>query len=234
MFEAVKPNRVFQEVVEQIQNAILSGKIAPGEKLPPERELKESFGVSRGTLREAFRVLEQKGLIDIQLGAAGGAMVRKITTGLVTDSLSLLLRNQQVPVDQLQEFRMDIESNIAQLAAERAADADIRELNTILEGARKSLDEELGWEAYVEADAAFHMALARISGNTVYAFIQCAIHENINLYYAEYLEHEERELRIHLQDLEALAKAVADHDATAARKTMICHLRRLGCTNKQG
>lgn len=230
MFKAVKSNRIFQDVVDQIQDAILSGQIAPGEKLPPERELKETFSVSRGTLREALRVLEQKGLIVIQLGAGGGAIVREITAGLVTDSLSLLLRNQHVPIDQLQEFRKDIECNIARLAAERSTDADVRDLQAILTKAQTSLEERHGWEAYVDADAKLHLTLARISGNTVYACIQRAIHENINLYYAEYLEHEEVELRNHLKDLKGVVEAVGNHDGDAAEAIMTTHLCRLGLT----
>ncbi len=227
MFATVKTNRVYQEVVDQVQGAILNGELNPGEKLPPERELKQQFGVSRGALREALRVLEQKGLIDIQLGAGGGAIVREITAELVTDSLSLLLRNQQVPVDQLQEFRMDIESNIARLAAARATVEDVQHLRVILQEAKSSLDDRKGWEAYVEADAHLHMALAGITGNTVYAFIQRAIHENINLYYAEFLERDESELRKHYMDLCALVDAVADGDAEAACQFMRVHLERL-------
>lgn len=228
MFSAVKTNRIYRDVVEQIQNAILDRKLAPGEKLPPERELKEMFGISRGALREALRVLEQKGLIDIQLGAGGGAVVREITAELVTDSLSLLLRNQRVPLEHLQEFRKDIECNIARLAAERAGASDMEELGSILEDAKACLDEHRGWEAYVDADARLHMALARITGNTVYAYIQKAIHENINLYYVESLEQEERELRKHYKDLSILVDAVADGDGETAGKTMLRHLCRLG------
>ena len=75
MFKKAKQTRVFQDVVEQVQDAILNGKLKPGSKLPPERALKDMFNTSRGTLREALRVLEQKGLIDIKLGVAGGAKI---------------------------------------------------------------------------------------------------------------------------------------------------------------
>jgi len=91
MFKKAKQNRVFQDVVEQIQDAILSGELEPGAKLPAERELKEMFNTSRGTLREALRVLEQKGLIQIKLGVAGGAIVKQIDTDPMAESLATSL-----------------------------------------------------------------------------------------------------------------------------------------------
>lgn len=228
MFKIVKPSRIFQDVVEQIEDAIVNGTLVPGEKLPPERELKETFSISRGTLREALRVLEQKRLIDIQLGAGGGAIVREITSEPMTDSLSLLLRSQKIPLDDLKEFRMDMEGNIARLAAERASAEDVEALREILASATECLDSHAGWEAYVQADARLHMRLAQITGNPIYAYIQTAIHENINLYYAEFLEHEERVLREHYKDLCSLVEAVATGDGTEAFEQMQHHLGRLG------
>ena len=72
MFRAAKQSRIFQDIVDQIQEAILDGRFKAGDMLPSERELKEMFQTSRGTLREALRVLEQKGLIEIKLGVGGG------------------------------------------------------------------------------------------------------------------------------------------------------------------
>ena len=228
MFKQVKQNRIFQDVVEQIQNAIIGGQLVAGEKLPPERELKETFAISRGTLREALRVLEQKRLIDIQLGAGGGAIVREVTPEVIVDGLSLLVRSQKVPLESLKEFRMDIEGNIARLAAERASAEDVAGLRDILERAKDSLDRHEGWEAYVDADARLHMTLARITGNTIYAYIQTAIHENINRYYAEFLEHEEAVLREHYKDLCKIVDAVAQGDGGTAFDKMRLHLNRLG------
>ena len=76
LFRAAKQNRIFQDVVEQIQEAIIEGHLKVGDRLPPERELKEMLQTSRSTLREALRVLEQKGLIEIKLGMGGGAVVK--------------------------------------------------------------------------------------------------------------------------------------------------------------
>src|SRR5690242_3941549 len=80
MFKQVKQNKAYQDVVVQIQEAIIAGSIKPGSQLPAERELKEQFGISRGTLREALRVLEQKGLIEIRTGVAGGSIVREVNS----------------------------------------------------------------------------------------------------------------------------------------------------------
>ena len=78
LFRAAKQNRIFQDVVEQIQEAIIEGHLKVGDRLPPERELKEMLQTSRSTLREALRVLEQKGLIEIKLGMGGGAVVKTL------------------------------------------------------------------------------------------------------------------------------------------------------------
>lgn len=228
MFKQVKQNRIFQDVVEQVEDAIISGQLAAGEKLPSERDLKETFAISRGTLREALRVLEQKRLIDIQLGASGGAIVREVTSEVMVDGLSLLVRSQKIPLKHLQEFRMDIEGNIARLAAERASSEDIAGLRDILTEAKGGLDRHEQWETYVAADAKFHMTLAQISGNSVYEYIQTGIHENINRYYADYLEHEESALREHYGDLSTIADAVAAGDGEKACVAMRLHLGRLG------
>ncbi|MCA1793321.1 MAG: GntR family transcriptional regulator [Desulfobacteraceae bacterium] len=116
MFKRAKQNRVFQDVVEQVQDAIVTKKLAPGTRLPAERELKEMFNTSRGTLREALRVLEQKGLIEIKLGVTGGAIVKRIDTEPIMESLALLIRSGEVSLEHLSEFRIKIEGSLVELA----------------------------------------------------------------------------------------------------------------------
>ena len=119
LFRKAKQNRIFQDVVEQIQDVILDGKIKPGERLPSERELGEMLGTSRGTLREALRILEQKGLIEIRLGVNGGAIVKETNWEQMSETLALLIRSQSVALEHLAEFREGVEGIIASLAAER-------------------------------------------------------------------------------------------------------------------
>ena len=228
MFQKAKQSRVFQDVVDQIQEAILSGKIAAGEKLPAERELKETFNTSRGTLREALRVLEQKGLIEIRLGAGGGAVVKNVTPDSITESLALLIRSRQVPLEDLREFREGVEGNIAALAAQRRTAEDIRTLRTLLAEVRRTLDRGEGWEGFTTGDTKVHMALAKISGNTVYGFIQTSIHDNIHRYYARYPARDAEEIEAHYQDLCEIVDAVEEGRPDMATAIMRKHLGRLG------
>ena len=92
MFRKTPHNRIFQDLVGQIQEAILDGRLQPGDKLPSQRELVAMFQTSRASIREALRVLEQKGLIEVKLGVSGGAVVRNAGTGPITESLKLLLQ----------------------------------------------------------------------------------------------------------------------------------------------
>ncbi len=88
-FKKSKPTRIFQDVVDQIQRAIIDGSLKPGDVLPSEMKLKEMFSTSRGTIREALRILEQKGLVDIKTGVGGGAIIKTVDTEKIAEGLDL-------------------------------------------------------------------------------------------------------------------------------------------------
>ena len=195
MFRAASQNRVFQDVVKQIQEAILEGKLSTGDVLPAERELKQMFNTSRGTLREALRVLEERGLIEIKLGVHGGAIVRGVNADQVTRTLARMIRSQQVSLNHLAEFREGVEGNVASLAAQHATPEDIQRLQNLVEEARGHVFQEPpDRNAFIEVDKRFHQELARIGGNPVYIFIMETIHENIHRYYDRYLSMKRHEL----------------------------------------
>jgi len=141
MFREAKQN--ISDVVEQIQEAILQGTLKPGDKLPPERKLKEMFGASRGTLREALRILEQKGFVTIRTGVAGGAVVNALTTDQITESLDLLIRYQKVSLRDLAEFRVGVEGMVAGLAVERAKREEIQYLKLLLTGVEAHIEDRI-------------------------------------------------------------------------------------------
>jgi GntR family transcriptional repressor for pyruvate dehydrogenase complex len=228
MFRAARQNRIFQDVVDQIQEAILGGTLKPGDMLPPERELKETFAISRGTLREALRVLEQKGLIEIRLGVNGGAVVTaEDTTGQFSDSLDLLIRFQKISLTHLAEFREGVEGTVAALAADRADKDDIRELEALLKTARAYVDQgAVGWVDFLSVDQQVHQELARITNNPIYIFINKMVHDNIQRYYDDFLPPDEKRLTENYQDLCNIVELVKQGKAADVRLLAQKHVRR--------
>jgi len=227
MFKQVKQNRAYQDVVEQIQEAIMEGTLKPGSMLPAERELKEQFGISRGTLREALRVLEQKGLIEIRTGVAGGSIIREVNSEKLSENLGLLIRNRAVSLRDLAEFREGMEGGVAALAAQRGGEQDIAALQGMLAVAQGHLKEgRKGWDAFVRTDEQIHMALARMSGNPLFITVLTSVYHNIHTYYENYLPWNNALLQENFNDLCCIVAAVSERDAERARETAQGHVRR--------
>ncbi len=226
-FRAARQNRIFQDIVEQIQEAILGGEYQPGDVLPPERDLKETFQTSRGTLREALRVLEQKGLIEIRLGVRGGAFVKGAITKPMTDSLGLMLQYRKISLSHLNEFRADVEGFATALAAERADEKAIGKLDELLTQAAEEMKKgKEGWLDFLEIDKQFHKELAKISGNPIYIFMHNVIHSNIQSYYDEFLPLDEDIIKENYRDLSEIVSAIKHKDADQARSLVQSHVRR--------
>lgn len=229
MFKKAKQNRVFQDVVEQIQNAIISGKLEPGSKLPAERELKDMFNTSRGTLREALRVLEQKGLIEIKLGVAGGAIIKRIDAGTMIESLALLIRSGEVSLEHLAEFRIKTEGSLVELASSRATKQDIRELEKLFNAA-KTFYEENDWENFLKIDEKLHTYIGTMTQNPVFQFVQKTIHDNIHMHCSEYLPMDRERTLENLTDFEKLIAAMKAGDGKAASAIIMDHVKRFSDT----
>jgi len=227
VFKPAKQNRIYQDVVEQIQEAILEGTLQVGTQLPPERKLIEMFGVSRGTLREALRVLEQKGMIEIKTGVSGGSTIKGVSTDQMSESLALLIRYRKVSLEQLAEFREGVEGLVAALAAERAGDEDVRRLQELLKQAGEHLQSGAAmWDAFIRTDEEIHLALAEISANQIYISVLRTIYDNIHTYYENYLAKDEPFLVENYQDLQEMVAAVAAHDSEAALRLTRGHVRK--------
>lgn len=222
LFRTAKQNRIFQDVVEQIQDAIMDGRLKVGERLPAERELKEMLQTSRSTLREALRVLEQKGLIKIKLGMGGGAIVKAVSSDKISESLDLLIRSQRVSLNHIAEFRERVEGSVAAIAAQRATDAHIKKLKELIKAARACIQAE----DFLLADKAFHLYVAEITGNPLYISMLKIIHDNIKRYYDEFLSMKEREMEENLVDLENIVAAIEVGDASKASDLVRSHVRR--------
>lgn len=226
MFKKTGHNRVFQNLVTQIEKAILSGKLKPGDKLPAQRDLIEKFQTSRASLREALRVLEHKGLIEVKLGVSGGAIVKEISTETITEDLSFLMQHKKVSFDQLAEFRTGVEGCVAALAAQRATRDDIKRLEELLGEARAHLESwETRWEEFFQVDLNIHIMLADISNNPVYTAVLQMVHENIlEMYYFT----DQKQLEENYRDLCSIVEAVSQGDAEQARRAAQDHI--MQCT----
>ena len=160
-FEAIRRNKVYEEVARQIERLILK-KLQPGDKLPSERELAETLGVSRGSIRDAIRSLELLCLVEPRQGA--GTIVREVTADALVNPLANMLVRQREQVVELMDLRKVLEPPLAGRAATHASSEEISELEEILERQEAKLNK--GNLAIAE-DSDFHYTVALASGNTV-------------------------------------------------------------------
>ncbi|MEA2244529.1 MAG: GntR family transcriptional regulator, transcriptional repressor for pyruvate dehydrogenase complex, partial [Solirubrobacteraceae bacterium] len=142
-FDKVRRIRSFDDVLEQLREAILSGRVRPGERLPNERQLCETFGVGRPTLREALRSLEAVGMIEVRPGKGGGSYAVTPSASILGDALAALVNLRGASLEDLAEFRVDFEGENASWAARRADAGDIGTLEAIVAEARAARTVEL-------------------------------------------------------------------------------------------
>jgi GntR family transcriptional repressor for pyruvate dehydrogenase complex len=159
--ETVRKSKVYEEVAKQLERMILS-KLRPGDKLPSERELAETLGVSRSSIRDAIRSLELVGLVEPRQGA--GTVVKEISSDVLVNPLASVLRHKLELVSELLDFRLMLEPPLAARAATHASDEEIGEMEDILRRQEAKLARE---ELAVEEDSEFHYSVAMASGNSV-------------------------------------------------------------------
>src|SRR5712664_634748 len=129
-FRRIRTQRAFEEIAEQIRGELVSRRLRAGDRLPAERALAEQFGVSRNTLREALRSLENSGLLRLQKGATGGAFVRESTGDAVITGLRDMFHLGAIQPEHLTEARVWVESIVVGAACDRATVEDIDALKT--------------------------------------------------------------------------------------------------------
>ncbi|GBC62336.1 FadR family transcriptional regulator [Desulfonema ishimotonii] len=224
----LKPTRIFQCVVDQIQTAILDGTLRPGDVLPPEMKLKEMFDTSRGTIREALRVLEQKGLVNIRTGVGGGAIVKAPDTDKVSESLSLFVQTRSVSHHRLAEFREGVEGIVTALAADRATEKDIRRLRKILSQARTLLEKDsTDWKNFTRLDVQLHIAVAEIADNPVFVAALKMVHDNIMGSCERFsISFSAESLGENYRDLCNIVDAISEGDASRAKRLAREHVRK--------
>ncbi len=161
LYRAVKTSRLFEQIVQQVEDSILQGQLKPGDQLPAERDLAQRFGVSRTAVREAVKTLREKGLVEAYSGR--GTFVTNGTSQAMRQSLDLMIRiNPQEGSANLAELRLVLEPEIAGLAATRIEEQLLTTMREAVAVMSRNLHDP---DAYVEADLDFHLALAEAAGN---------------------------------------------------------------------
>jgi GntR family transcriptional repressor for pyruvate dehydrogenase complex len=161
VYKVVRTSRLYEQIVQQIEESVLNGTLKPGDQLPAERELAQRLGVSRTAVREAVKALREKGLVEAYSGR--GTFVTDGTTQAARQSFDLMVKiGQQEGAPHLAELRLILEPGIAALAAVRAKEEDLTALRETVAVMDRAQDDP---EAYIEADLDFHLALAETVAN---------------------------------------------------------------------
>lgn len=222
MYKTVRSARLYEQIVQQIEESILNGALKPGDQLPAERDLAQRFGVSRTAVREAVKALREKGLVEAFSGR--GTFITDGTTQAVKQSLDLHARIAQPEGSiQLVEVREILEPEIAALAAARAEAQHI----AMMKDAVEVMDDSSGdVDAFIEADLDFHLALAEAAANPL---ILSLIDSIVGLLREQrtrtfYVDGGPQRGQYHHK---RILKAVEDRDPEAARNAMRAHLKQV-------
>ncbi|GFE62721.1 FadR/GntR family transcriptional regulator [Geobacter sp. AOG2] len=221
-FQPIKPKKVSAQIAEQIRSSILSGEFSPGDKLPPERELAEMFGVSRPSVREALNILSSSGLVMSYQG--GGTVVLSLVETSGGNPLSELIRSEQERALDVIEVRKGMESWTAFYAAERALPEDIRRMEEIIGGMERNLD---GLKPSEDLDANLHIVIARATHNIVWLHLMQSLFDAMKefqqtVWRAVYLTSEDHHLLFNHH--RRIFQAIKARDAEGAREAMNAHL----------
>lgn len=210
------------DIARQLLSQLLSGRIAPGTRLPSERRLAESLQVGRSTIREALKALDVLGIIEVRQG--DGTYLRQSTSDLLPQAIEWGLMLGQPQVLDLIEARRHIEMSIAELAAERATDDDIAALRKHLTEMCEAGDDDA---AFVEADVAFHLVLARAAGNSVLNDILVSIRSLLRVWIRRAIN-EAGETRSTIDEHTAILAAILARSPRGAAEAMRAHLEGAG------
>ena len=197
---------------------IAEGRLKGGDRLPPERDLAETFVVSRTSVREALRALESLGLVEIRAGE--GTFVRQVSIDALIEPLALLMVSQRESIGELFEARRLLEPAIAALAARRATRDEIVEMERILEDQAK---EVAAGRTGMLQDTALHAAIANSAHNRAITRIVNALMDLLTQSREESLHMPGRPTRSH-QDHRRILAAVQRRDEVAAHRAMLDHL----------
>jgi GntR family transcriptional repressor for pyruvate dehydrogenase complex len=219
MLKAVRKKRAYEDIVKQIRNLIERGRLKRGDQLPTERELSETFKVSRATVREAIFSLETMKLVDRRQG--DGTYVIASTEEALVQPLAASLFHERDDVIDIFSLRKIIEPEVAELASQNRTPGEIGELEGILREQEKGVT---NGKNPIQTDSEFHHLLARMAKNRVLERLLFALVDLLGQTREKYLQTEERKEKS-LQGHRNILTAIKNGNGTAARQAMRQHLQ---------
>jgi GntR family transcriptional repressor for pyruvate dehydrogenase complex len=223
LFSRVSVGRISEIIVDQIRLLMRQGQLKPGDRLPPERHLCERFGVSRVTVREALRMLESSGLVEIRVGARGGAFVTAPSSDRVGEGLTDLLTLSVIRAADVTEVRMVLEVGIVPLVCERATDQDIADLEEICDRSEAALR---AGEYSMDFSLEFHTHVAQATHNPAVVMLVESFSGPILMSLQQAREAAPEMGSLGTREHERFIEAVRRRDPDAAAKIMREHLER--------
>lgn len=213
--------KLFEQVAAHLERDIISGKLRPGESLPPERDLQAMFGVGRPAIREALITLQRAGLVDIGNGAPARVArpnMRDVVAGMMP-AVHQIIANAEGQ-KQLQGVRVFMEVGLVRSAAVNATEEDLKQLQQTLKANKEAIGDAV---AFARTDIAFHRMFAEITRNSAFLVLHDAMSDWLR---------EQRRIALMEKDEDKagyaaharIYAAVAAHDPDAAETAMRAHL----------
>ena len=221
MLREVRKKRAHEDIVKQIRSLVEKKRLKQGEKLPPERDLSETFKVSRATVREAIFSLETMKLVRRRQG--DGTYITAARGEDLVQPLALSLVHEKDDLIDIFSLRKLIEPEVARLASDNAHPEDIQNLERILREQEREVNRK---RSALRIDSEFHQALAQTSRNQIFERLLMAVMDLLQKTREQYFQTEERK-RISLMGHRDILGAIRARDGRKARLAMRRHLERV-------
>ncbi|WP_442488912.1 transcriptional regulator NanR [Halomonas litopenaei] len=221
----ISRRKLSDEVFDRLYQQLLNGDYAPGDSLPSERELMDTFGVGRPAIREAMQALERLGLVSIHHGQRPKVLTPSADGMLAQIELTAmhLLSTEPASLEHLKEARLFFEVGMVARAARQVGTKDLARLEALVERQRVALNKDI--DAFIAADMGFHVAIAETTGNPIFIAVSRAMFEWLARFHTS-LIHWKGSEHVTLEEHERILAALKDGDEGAAIREMTTHLER--------
>ena len=221
LLRAVRKEKIFEDIVRQIRRLIKRGKLRTGDRLPAERDLAQTFKVSRASVREAIRVLESEGLVKTRVG--NGTYVETRTVESLVKPLATVMAVGRESLIDIFSVRKIVEPELAFLAAERATPDEVSELKRLVGAQRERIGSP---RSVTEIDYSFHLLLAEMSKSEVFMRLYKTLAELMNQTREEFLQEGDRPHKS-VDGHQEIISAIERKAPTLAKKAMLTHIRNI-------